>query len=205
MKKFVYARYQEYINAQLGHQGSKSRTKSKSYLRYIDAFKKSYPDAKKILCVGARDSSEVIAFRNEGYDAIGIDLYTDNEEIIKVVDMHNLSDTFKENEFDVIFSCHSLEHAYDPEHVLKSFRSIATQGCFLILPTSSTPDAKDPVVFDFMITIRDDTQIANQVSKTSCIVDEFSALIGNSCNMIFYSFELYPNSKLHEHWIGLKW
>ncbi len=189
------------------HMGSKYRTQSKSYQRYLDALKKSFPVARKILCVGARDVSEVLAFRNAGYDAIGIDLYTDNADIVRVLDMHQLSDTFKENEFDVIFSCHSLEHAYDPEAVLRSFRNIATSGCFLILPTSSMPDSKDPVVFDFMNTVQNDLNTASRVAKTNLIRDEFAALMNNSCDMIFYSFESYPggSGNANEHWIGLAW
>lgn len=187
------------------HMGSKYRTQSKSYQRYLDALKKSFPVARKILCVGARDVSEVLAFRNAGYDAIGIDLYTDNADIVRVLDMHQLSDTFKENEFDVIFSCHSLEHSYDPEQVLKSFRRIAASGCFLVLPTSFVPDAKDPVVFDFMNAIRNDVSSASQTSKTSLISDEFSALMNSKCDMNFYSFEPYPGGKSNEHWIGLSW
>jgi hypothetical protein len=205
MKKFVYNQYKDYIEVQIQHQQSKFRTSSKSYKRYIEAIKACYPEAKKVLCVGSRDVSEVNAFRGAGYDAIGIDLYTDNADVIKIVDMQKMHEHFSENDFDIIFSCHSLEHSYDPERVLTSFRSIASQGCFLVLPVNLEPNVKDPVVFGINKEISNGYQADRAGDQIQAIKDEFSSLMKHECNVKHYSLEPYYSGHSNEHWIGLTW
>ena len=72
------------------------------------------------------------------------------EEVIKLVDMHNIETTFEENEFDVIFSCHSFEHSRYPDKVFRGFRKCAKIGAFIVLPFQLEPNSKDPTVFSFM-------------------------------------------------------
>ena len=42
---------------------------------------------------------------------MGIDIYSKHPDVM-VMDMHDMS--FSDNSFDIVFSCHSFEHAYDP-------------------------------------------------------------------------------------------
>ncbi len=205
MNIFKYENYDHYLRRQKEHEWTKDWTSGKSYNGYIDAVKTAFPNAKKILCIGARDASEVMSFRKSGYDAIGIDLFTSEPDIVKIVDMQEMDNHFSENEFDIIFSCHSLEHAFDPIRVLKSIKRIASQGSFLILPNSYMPTGKDPIVYNFMDVIRNDPNKAEEVSTTSLIPDEFSNLVSAKLDMNFYKFQKDRNGKDHEHWIGLSW
>lgn len=205
MNIFQYENYEHYLRRQKEHEGTKHWTSGKSYDAYIENVKTVFPNSKKILCVGARDAAEVMAFRRAGYDAIGIDLFSSEPDFVKVVDMQEMDKHFSENEFDVIFSCHSLEHAYDPIRVLRSIKRIAAHGSFLILPNSFMPTGKDPIVYNFMDTIRNDPDKAAEVAGTSLIADEFSELMSAKINMSFYKFQKDRNGKDHEHWIGLTW
>lgn len=205
MKVFQYEDYDQYLRNQKEHERTKNRTIQKSYENYINNVRVAFPSAKKILCVGARDASEVLAFRTAGYDAIGIDLYTSDQTIIKVIDMQEMTNYFNENEFDVVFSCHSLEHAYDPIRVLKSIRRVAAQGCFLILPTLCNPTGKDPIVYDFMDVIKNDVDKAKEISHTNLIPNEFSNLMSSDVSLNFYDFVKDSSSSNHEHCIGLTW
>ena len=205
MKVFEYENYDHYLRRQKEHEGTKTWTAGKSYEKYIENVKISFPNAKKILCVGARDDAEVLSFRKAGYESIGIDLFSSDQSVIKVIDMQEMSNYFSENQFDVVFSCHSLEHAYDPERVLKSIRKIASQGCFLILPNSFNPTGKDPIVYDFMDAIKNDPDKAKEVSQTDMIPEEFSKLMSSKASLNFYEFAKDRNGKDHEHWIGLAW
>jgi 2-polyprenyl-3-methyl-5-hydroxy-6-metoxy-1,4-benzoquinol methylase len=150
MRSYNYKDYQNYIDEQKQHQKTAERTKSRERSGYIEKIRKNFPDAKSVLCVGARHPSEVKTFIEEKFEALGIDLFSSDPTLIKVVDMHNINDEFQENQFDLVFSCHSLEHSYDPGLVLRSFYKVSKMGAFIVLPISENPTAKDPCVFDFM-------------------------------------------------------
>jgi hypothetical protein len=150
-KKFEFATHEDYLSHQIHrHRLSKERTANRPHKRYIDKVESQFSSVKKILCVGARDVSEVKAFINREYEAIGIDLFSADKNIIRLVDMHNIAQDFKENEFDLIFSCHSLEHSLYPDVVLQSFQKVSRIGAFIVLPFHAVPNSKDPVVLPFM-------------------------------------------------------
>lgn len=147
---FEFDEYQTYINAQKEHEETKYRTANRPFLAYLSRIKSVFPEAKKVLCVGSRDVSEVYAFRDHEYEAIGIDLFSDEESTIRIMDMHKISEEFGEDEFDLIFACHSLEHSYNPEVVFQGFRKVSKLGAFIVLPFHVEADFKDPVVLPFM-------------------------------------------------------
>src|SRR3990167_5435579 len=104
MKKFQYDEnneYEHYLRRQKEHEQTKSWTSGKSYSNYILKVKENFPDAKKVLCMGARDASEVMNFRNEGFDAIGIDLFSSDQTVVKIIDMQQMGNYFEQNQFDV--------------------------------------------------------------------------------------------------------
>jgi len=150
MRNYSYSNYQNYIDEQKQHQRTTERTVGRERSCYIDKIRRNFPDAKRILCVGSRHPSEVQSFIEEKFDAIGIDLFSSDLSLIRILDMHKISEEFQENQFDLVFSCHSLEHSYDPGLVLRSFFKVSKMGAFIVLPISVNPTAKDPCVFDFM-------------------------------------------------------
>ena len=150
-KSFKFEEHDKYIQHQIDrHIATENRTAGRPHQLYINKIKTIFPEAKKILCVGARHISEVEAFTNNGFEALGIDLFSSNQEIIRLLDMHNIPEAFEENEFDLIFSCHSLEHSLHPDKVFRGFRKCAKIGAFIALPFQLEPNSKDPTVFSFM-------------------------------------------------------
>lgn len=152
--KFKYESYEQYIAMQCKHNTTLFRTVNRSMCRMDDiiTIKRVFPAAKSVLCVGARDKSEVIDFKNAGFHAEGIDVYSTSQEIT-IVDMHDMSSKFLHHNFDVAYMSHSLEHSYDPIKVLNEVKNVCALGCMIIVPVMIAPTMKDPVVFNFMKTI----------------------------------------------------
>ena len=101
---------------------------------------------RSVLCVGCRNTHELGVFRHVGFEnVVGIDLFSTNEAIVQM-DMHKM--TFPDKHFDVIFACHSLEHAYAPAVVLAEYARVVRDGgvCIIEVPIRfkiSPPDLHD--------------------------------------------------------------
>lgn len=98
---------------------------------------------RSVLCVGCRNSHELNIFRKAGFENIkGIDLFSTDKAILQM-DMHAM--TFPDDHFDVVFSCHSLEHSYDPIRTLSEFARVVKHGgvCIIELPIRFTPTSAD--------------------------------------------------------------
>lgn len=128
-------------------------TVKRTDIRLIDIsmIKNFFPNAKSVLCIGSRDDSEVRDFINNGFNAVGIDIL-DKTKLIKKIDAHNLDKHFSENEFDIIFASHVLEHVLDAEKVMVNIRSVAKNGVFIVLPMvyGRKPSWKHPTIFEIM-------------------------------------------------------
>jgi hypothetical protein len=106
------------------------------------------PQAISVLCIGARDDSEIQTFINYGYDAKGIDICKESKLITKM-DMAELSPKF--GTFDIAYCSHVLEHVIDPLVVFKAIRSVINQAIFVILPiVDRPPDIEHPTVYEIM-------------------------------------------------------
>lgn len=80
----------------------------------------------RVLCVGCRNGFELDYLAESGYPgAVGIDLHSADPRI-RVMDMHELA--FADGSFDAVYSCHSLEHAYDVRRVGAEFRRVLGPG-----------------------------------------------------------------------------
>ncbi len=93
----------------------KSPRKVYDFLLDFIRFEKHIPQGGKVLCLGARFGEEVLAFRRLGYDAIGIDLWADEGDLVIKGDWNDLP---FENEFDVIYT-NSIDHAWDIEEMIQ--------------------------------------------------------------------------------------
>lgn len=92
--------------------------------RLLDALLPFCPRPRElsVLCVGCRNTHELDLLRRAGFgDVTGIDLFSSGPDI-KAMDMH--ATTFEDARFDVIFACHSLEHAYDVPALMTEWRRI---------------------------------------------------------------------------------
>lgn len=84
------------------------------------------PVNRSVLCIGCRNTFELGVLHAAGFGpVIGIDL-VQMHPTIQAMDMHAM--TFPDAMFDVIFSCHSLEHAYDLETVLREWARVTVPG-----------------------------------------------------------------------------
>lgn len=194
LQRWQYKDYDEYIQVQMQHHRTMYRTKNRELNRATDivTVKESLPTAKKILCVGARDVSEVVDWRDAGFTAVGIDLFTTDEAVIEVIDAHKMDDRFGENEFDVVYASHSLEHMYDPEIVLRAVKRVGKFGAMVVLPLETVPTAKDPIIFDF---------IAKDHVDSEPVQQEFSELVGGDVRCL--SVEKRPVESHPGGWIDL--
>ncbi|HUU87781.1 MAG TPA: methyltransferase domain-containing protein [Candidatus Glassbacteria bacterium] len=106
------------------------------------------PAAMSVLCVGARDDSEVQTFIDHGFNAKGIDICKESKLITKM-DMAELSPKF--GTFDIAYCSHVLEHVIDPMVVFKAIRSVTDQAMFVTLPiVDRSPDIEHPTVYEIM-------------------------------------------------------
>ena len=94
-----------------------------------------------ILAIGCRSNVEIGFLQNFAQEVKGVDLYTSfaTPEII-AHDMHKIGDVFKEDEFEIIYSCHSLEHSARPNELLMAMKKVSKKGGVFIVP----PTAEDP-------------------------------------------------------------
>lgn len=105
------------------------------------------PKGRSVLCVGCRNLHELRVCHAAGFGpVVGIDLLA-SEATIQAMDMHAMA--FPDQVFDVVFSCHSLEHAYDAHVVLKEWHRVtAPDGTWVIeVPVGYETTAVDRVDF----------------------------------------------------------
>lgn len=123
----------------------KSKIIINTFPKLFDCFK----DAKKILCIGCRHDAEVEMFETKDNVVVGIDVANKTQKI-KKIPAEKIDDIFQEDEFDLVYTSHSLEHVVSPDKVLKNIRMIASKGCYVILPleTRRAPGNDHPVIFD---------------------------------------------------------
>jgi hypothetical protein len=90
---------------------------------------------KNILCLGARDDSEVSFFEKKGMESKGIDLYA-TDKIIKC-DMSKMLKhaEIKDEEYDVFFASEALEHCLDFEGFIKGLNKVCKKYFICIGPT----------------------------------------------------------------------
>jgi SAM-dependent methyltransferase len=117
--------YEDYTEAQVAkvrgredYIRRKSGRKLSDFLVDFVRFENHIPQGCKVLCLGARFGEEVRAFRRLGYDAIGIDLWADEEDLVIKGDWNDLP---WEKEFDVIYT-NSIDHANNIETLIDQIK-----------------------------------------------------------------------------------
>jgi len=130
-------------------QGKKDATRAKNAQRqrHIEIIQNFTPAANSILCIGARDDSEVLSFIKAGFYAIGIDV-TPESIYVREMDAHKM--TFGKNTFDFIYASHILEHLHNPLFVMHRIKEISKHGVFIVLPIVKNPGRGHPTMFNIM-------------------------------------------------------
>ena len=124
------ADYQVYVQAQVAKtqrmRGYLAAHRIQNLVRALVLADHRAPGGRSVLCVGCRNTFELGVFYAAGFGPIiGIDL-VQMAPTIQAMDMHAL--TFPDAMFDVIFSCHSLEHAYDLDVALREWARVTVPG-----------------------------------------------------------------------------
>lgn len=101
------------------------------------------PRGRSILCVGCRETRELGVCHAAGFEpVVGIDLLSMDPGILPM-DMHKMS--FLDDTFDVVFACHSLEHAFDLDVALREIQRVTVPGGIwaVEVPVRFTPTLVD--------------------------------------------------------------
>jgi SAM-dependent methyltransferase len=175
-------KYDVYLRDQLQETLRKKRLKREVHLEVIpliDMLASKYDIAgKSILCIGCRNTDEIRHFRKRGAGhVIGIDLYSSNPEIL-IMDMHDLK--FPDGSFDVVYSRHSFEHAFDKQRAAQEFmRVLRSDGLVVIEVPGKYKGGADYNRFDDV----DDVLVAFAPSVGDCLWKEYSRKEENADKM----------------------
>lgn len=142
------ADYKAYLQQQFERSLSKSTTPLQS-TRLIDRLfeSASVTPEMSVLCIGSRNTAELEYMKNKGAArVIGIDLHSTSPDIL-VMDMHQLK--FPDSHFEVIYSSHSLEHAYDAAQVIREMIRVARDGAVVAIEVPIQYETRGSDRFDF--------------------------------------------------------
>lgn len=150
------ATYMAYLRTQI----AKSFGSNKSSLRkpsvnertrylvaQLNPFLESPRHEQRVLCVGCRNTNELDHIEQScGVKAVGLDLFSEDPRII-VGDMHKMP--FARAEFDALYSCHNLEHAYDYKVVLDEFVRVVKPGGLITIEVPISFQKNETDFWDF--------------------------------------------------------
>lgn len=133
--KITDSAYEAYIREQLEETLLKKRLKGEIHFEIIPLIdmltEKHDVRGERVLCVGCRNRDEIIYFRKKGAShVVGIDLYSDHPDI-EVMDMHDLK--YPDGSFDVVYSRHSFEHAFDKRKAAHEFVRVLKPGGVVVI------------------------------------------------------------------------
>jgi SAM-dependent methyltransferase len=131
----VDGHYDTYLREQLEETLRKKRLFGRmrfDVVPLVDMLASTYDfTGQSILCVGARQDDEIRDFRPRGAGrVVGIELYDAPPDIV-TMDMHDL--TFPDASFDVVYSRHSFEHAYDTRKAGGEFVRVLKPGGVVVI------------------------------------------------------------------------
>ena len=141
--------YKEYLDLQLARSFSKkSNTLADRNREFIDIVAREIElQFCRVLCVGCRNSSELDYMKRKGAkSAHGIDLFSECQDIV-VMDMHDMK--FPDNEFDLIFSAHSLEHAHSISKVVNEMLRVVKNNGYIAIEVPVKYQTRGADIVDF--------------------------------------------------------
>jgi len=102
-------------------------------------------DGKSILCVGARDISEINFFKNKGFFSEGIDIYSP-KGIIEC-DMSKMLEHpyLKDKKYDIVLSCESIEHCFDLSGFIDGLNVVCNRYFVCMCPSYLNSETLDEI------------------------------------------------------------
>ena len=165
MQQHSYKSQAEYVRAQLDRTEIAwfGGRRLRHHMHYINQLLRCMIDLKlplmtdaRIVSMGVRRGVELIAWEWKGYrNVVGVEL-SPKKEHRKIIsaDFSHLENVFPDKSCDVIYACHSFEHAYDPWITATEWKRIlkANGVIWISLPTtlglSDDPSEVHPVLID---------------------------------------------------------
>jgi len=141
--------YENYLQTQLKRTLSKKDAALPNRARILIDKVSDFTDLAEcdVLCIGCRNTTELDYFRSKGANHVtGIDIYSDDETIL-VMDMHDM--TFPDNSFDVIYSSHSLEHAFDVAKAIGEILRVTRPGAVVAIEVPVAYETRGADLVDF--------------------------------------------------------
>jgi SAM-dependent methyltransferase len=118
-----YLRHQ--LDRSLSKRNSKTGKGARILMDKILEVGRISPEA-EVLCIGCRTPFEIEYLGKKGLrNVVGIDLFSSHPQVM-VMDMHKMR--WPDDKFDFIFSCHSLEHAFDVKAAASEIVRVARVG-----------------------------------------------------------------------------
>jgi ubiquinone/menaquinone biosynthesis C-methylase UbiE len=129
-KTHVYEKYEDYIEHQKEKTTDPRRRhkwlneewslKLNGFAEIFSSLGGVLENGQRALCIGARTGQEVVALRQLGIDAVGIDIVP-HEDLVVEGDMHNLQ--FEDSSFDFVFS-NVFDHSISPEKKISEIERV---------------------------------------------------------------------------------
>lgn len=144
--KDIVKNYKEYLNLQINDFASfesENPRFNEGQIKYLDKYFSKIPRETFIADIACGDGAGLRQFKKMGFkNVVGADI--NKKKLIKcrktgyplyLCDMHNLK-SLKDNRYDIVYSSHTLEHAYNPATVISGFRRILKPKgkLYLVLP-----------------------------------------------------------------------
>ena len=130
----------------------------------------------RALCLGARTGQEVLALRELGLDAVGIDIVP-HENLVLEGDMHDLN--FQDNSFDFVFS-NVFDHSLYPEKKISEIERVLKVGGFCMI--------------QFQVKIPSDEYSENEIDS-----------IDHDVLSLFEQCKITHSESIHHNFAGMNW
>ena len=176
--KFEYKSYEQYLAMQRNYARiRKTRTIKRDKRRQwvIDNIRSHGIEGKTVLCLGSRDDSEVQSFIDNGYDAMGIDLF--KTKLITECDMARIYEhpTLKDARFDIVIALEALEHCLDFDGLVRGLQLVCAGYFVCMFPILDEPDWWDchrPDFLDYLGTDQYDMALADSFPGFEVVINE---------------------------------
>lgn len=134
-----YKTYEDYLGDQVAKPNlpgkedyirQKSERKHREFLARFEKFKPFIEDRGRVLCLGARFGEEVQAFRDLRYEAIGVDLFANEGDLVIKADWNDLP--FSKGLFHCVYT-NSIDHCYNLHDEKNEIKRVLARDGFVIL------------------------------------------------------------------------
>lgn len=178
MKKArIYKEYQDYIKHQKNKTTDPKRRKkwlNEEWDLKLNGFEKLFSKhsdiikpGMKALCIGARTGQEVVALKQIGLDAIGIDIVEHPPNVISG-DMHHLQ--FPDNTFDFVFS-NVFDHSLYPDKKISEIERVLTHNGHVLLHFLTINSDHDEYSETFIESIERD--VLTLFKRSLCVANRY--------------------------------